>query len=394
MVGFAVFLIANIPSIEFFLPGSFLVNIGFAGVLFFCGFSRRVVKNDFALRLSSSVKLFLFLLVSFVLYGQISVFISFQYIDDYVFLQWLKYLYIVAVSALILIFAEKQDIKIFVVSQALWGAFVAVMSIAHILEYSGTQHYNTVATPIGASLIMFFSYATFAKSRVRGLLLACPFIMLLLLALISLPSRSALLFTTTVISLITLVDIYYTHSLSGRVLKISIYLMIGFLFFYCCQNSGLSARMYRIRMHRLFSEIGTEPRVPLLLDTVYKIIDNPLGYGLGSSMRLVGYYPHNMFLESLLEFGILPTTFFFLIAAVYPACLCIWALRNKDLLLLPVIALVAYLFLIFNTSYSVAHMYMYFSILSLAMAHQNLALSHTKRKRAGMVWASTAKPLL
>lgn len=374
MFGFTVFLIANIPSIKQFLPESFLVNIGFAGVLFFCGFSRRVIKNDFTLRLSANMKLFLFLLLLFVLYGQISVFFPFQYMDDYVFLQSMKYLYIIVVSALILFFAEKQDMKVFAVFQALWGVFVAVASIAGIWEYSDTQHYCTVAAPIGAAIIMFLSYAVFAKSQLKGFLLTSPFIILLLLALFLLPSRGGPLFAGFAFLVIILIDIFYTNPFSRRVLKTGFYLLIGLLVLYFYQNHSSPRQAYR--MHRLFAEIGTEQRIPLLLDTVHKIIDNPMGYGMGSSVRIVGFYPHNMFLESMLEFGILPTLVFFLVVIVYPIRLFVLAIKTKDQLLLSISVLILYLFLIFSVSYSAAHMYIYFSVVSLALSHQNIVSLH------------------
>lgn len=379
MLGFIVCLIANIPSIKFFLPSSMLVNLGLMGALFLCALSRCVVKNNFSLRLSFNIRLFLFLLLLFVSYAQISVFISFNFIDNYVFSQSMKYFYIVVVSALILLFAQRQDMKMFLVFQAFWGVGIAIMSMASILKYSGEQHYNTVAMPIGASLIMFFSYAVFTTRRIKGFLLVSPFITLLLLALFSLPARGVVLFTGFAFFVMILIDVFHKSSLSSRVLKTSFYLLVGMLFFSVYQNNISPAQAYR--MNRLFTQISTEPRIPLLSDTVYKIIDNPVGYGMGSSKRIVGYYPHNMFLESMLEFGILPTLVFFIITTVYPVRLFVVALRNEDRLLLSISALSAYLFLIFNTSYSVAHMYIYFSIISLALSHQNLVSFQTKREK-------------
>lgn len=389
MLGIIVFLIANIPSIKFFLPSSMLVNLGLMGVLFLCALSRCVVKNNFNLRLSFNIRLFLFLLLLFVSYAQASIFISFNFIDNYVFSQSMKYFYIVAVSAIILLFAQKQDMKIFVIFQAFWGVGIAVMSMANILKYSGEQHYNTVALPIGASLIILFSYAVFATPRIKGVLLASPFMTLLLLALFLLPGRGVLLFTSFAFFVIILIDVFHKSSFYSRVLKTSFYLMMGILFFSVYQNNRSPIQAHR--MNRLFAQISTEPRIPLLSDTVYKTIDNPMGYGMGSSKRIVGYYPHNMFLESMLEFGILPTLVFFTIATVYPVRLLVLALRNEDRLLLSISALIFYLFLIFNTSYSLAHMYMYFSIISLALSHQNLVSSQTKRKKASTVWIPKAK---
>jgi O-antigen ligase len=248
--------------------------------------------------------------------------------------------------------------------------FVAVASIAGIWEYSSAQHYGTVATPIGASLIMFFSYAVFTKSRLKGFLLTSPFIILLLLALSLLPGRSGPLFAGFAFLVIILIDIFYTNPFSRRVLKTGFYLLIGLLVLYFYQNYSSPRQAHR--MHRLFTEIGSERRTPLLLDTVHKIIDNPMGYGMGSSMRIVGFYPHNMFLESMLEFGILPTLVFFLVVIVYPIQLFVLAIKNKDQLLLSISVLILYLFLIFSVSYSVAHMYMCFSVVSLALSHQNI----------------------
>ena len=109
MLGFIVFLIANIPSIKLFLPGFMLVNLGLMGVLFLCALSRCVTTDNFTLRLSFNIRLFLFLLLLFVSYAQLTVFISFNSIDNYVFSQSMKYFYIVAVSALILLFAQRQE---------------------------------------------------------------------------------------------------------------------------------------------------------------------------------------------------------------------------------------------------------------------------------------------
>ena len=391
MLGVIVFLIANIPSLKFFLPSSMFVNLGLFGVLFLCALWRCVIGQNFKLRLSVNMRSFLLLLVLFVSYAQISAFISFNSIDDYVFSQSMKYFYIVAVSALILLFAQRQDMKILVIFQAFWGVAIAVMSLANILKYTADQHYNTTAMPIGASLIIFFSYAVFTTARIKGFLLASPFIAILLSALFSLPGRGSLLFAGCASCVIILIDIFRNSSFSTKVLKTGFCLLVGILIFYVYQNNSSPSQAYRI--NRLFTQIGTEPRLPRLLDTVGKINDNPVGYGMGSSKRIVGYYPHNMFVESMLEFGILPALVFFIIVTVYPAHLFVLALRNDDRLLLSVIALLVYLFLIFNVSYSVAHMYVYFSTISLALSHQNLVSFQIKRKKVSTVWIPKPKCL-
>jgi O-antigen ligase len=54
----------------------------------------------------------------------------------------------------------------------------------------------------------------------------------------------------------------------------------------------------------MFTGEHTDGRGRLLQGSLQAISTNPFGYGVGSYDALIGYYPHNFFLEVMLSFGV------------------------------------------------------------------------------------------
>ncbi len=71
--------------------------------------------------------------------------------------------------------------------------------------------------------------------------------------------------------------------------------------------------------YRLISMLSGEyadDRGVLLYRSLQLISDNPLGYGIGAFWSLLGYYPHNFFVETALNFGVFVCLGYFVISCI------------------------------------------------------------------------------
>lgn len=66
----------------------------------------------------------------------------------------------------------------------------------------------------------------------------------------------------------------------------------------------------------MFSGEYSDDRGSLLSSSLLYIADDPLGYGIGSYWSLIGYYPHNFFVEVILNFGFIVFLFYFIVFVI------------------------------------------------------------------------------
>jgi O-antigen ligase len=123
------------------------------------------------------------------------------------------------------------------------------------------------------------------------------------------------------------------------------------------------------RYHRLFYNAEQEARTQLYFEALEFIKNNILGYGLNSSFSLIGYYPHNIFLEIMLSCGIIGFIIFLIILAIY-------FYKFKLAILdrfysLPLCMMSLYIFLLWNISYDLSRSYVPLGIIAVVIGSSN-----------------------
>src|SRR5690606_37042694 len=71
------------------------------------------------------------------------------------------------------------------------------------------------------------------------------------------------------------------------------------------------------RLEATSSEDREEPRTAIWMKTIELISQNWLGYGANSYRQLMGSYPHNVFLETFLSFGVFGFAIMLSIALIF-----------------------------------------------------------------------------
>lgn len=200
-----------------------------------------------------------------------------------------KYAYhIVAVCLVILVASRSVMIGVGHLL-VVWGAFIALwqLTLGVPTDRELGQHYLTVAMPMGAA-IAYASASVLLCTRIRHLLLWLALIALLLLALSTLTARAALLFSFSASKQLVIVV--------GWLIAAPIIAAVAIRYIKFDQTQ---------RMTRLFTQWESEPRMQKYLDAFSYIGERPLlGYGFGSSERLFGNHPHNLFLEIMTHGGV------------------------------------------------------------------------------------------
>lgn len=216
-----------------------------------------------------------------------------------------KYAYhIVAVCLVILVASRSVMIGVGHLL-VVWGAFIALwqLTLGVPTDRELGQHYLTVAMPMGAA-IAYASASVLLCTRIRHLLLWLAPIALLLLALSTLPARAALLFSFSAALAVAMGYLMLRRTNASKQLVIVVGWVIAAPII-----AAVAIRYIKFdqtqRMTRLFTQWESEPRMQKYLDAFSYIGERPLlGYGFGSSERLFGNHPHNLFLEIMTHGGV------------------------------------------------------------------------------------------
>ncbi|MEQ8464849.1 MAG: hypothetical protein RIC07_14875 [Coleofasciculus sp. E1-EBD-02] len=260
--------------------------------------------------------------------------------------------------------------------QIIWGTGLAAVEVIHGVPLSEDlgQHYITLGVPIGASLVAAFGLIIFSSSkfflckRIKSMLLfklilyIC--IVLDLIAICSLFGRSPVLASSLTILMFIILKIGFMESKIVTKSKQFIWYLFVIMLLSIVATQVLSDYWLN-RLLRFFNNYEEEPRMLLIKPAMEFISENWLGYGLNSSDFLVGYHPHNIFIEVTLSAGIIGLSFMLLLVLLYAICMMKSINLNPSITSMSMVAL--FLFLVWMTSYSLAHSYILFSAIAMVI---------------------------
>jgi len=302
---FSIFFLLSIPSIKI-LYSSSLINFIPIILLIFSLFHKEKLKiPQFKKNLIQYWSLFSIILILFYLNG--------LYIDSIDI--FIKYIFLFTSILLIIVFTTYKHLKIINLIIIFWGVFLALWQLTYGIptyrEFG--QHYLTVSLPIGVACVNLLIVLFFGKKlkyRLGYLMLFC----ITFLSLGTLLSRSAIIFPI-IIFLLSFVLIGFFRKDGNNYYKLLFLIIL--LFFINIDYTNLLNFIDFKQAKRLvltLESLGDEGRIDSLYKPAINLIYNSpiIGHGTNSSKYLLGFYPHNIFLEILVSGGVVLFSIFLL----------------------------------------------------------------------------------
>ena len=266
--------------------------------------------------------------------------------------------------------------------QILWGSCLSIYQIFYGVSsanYSHNQiHYNTIAIPLTSSFLAILGLLFFTKNITNNILLKVVlFICMLfnLIGLTTLEGRGPFIFTLSILVIFALSKYDYSTLFKSKNFANFLKMVISVIIILCIAIYNLQSRLSYFslyRYYRLFNQIGKEPRLQLYKSAIEAITNNPFGYGLNASENLVGYYPHNIFLEILISGGIFALIPFLIFVVLFFKKVKVATTHYSYQTSLAMISL--YLFLVWNVSWDLASSY-------ICLGSMAITICTTKNKK-------------
>nr|WP_240701406.1 O-antigen ligase family protein [Vibrio kanaloae] len=232
-------------------------------------------------------------------------------IFNFIYLSFLVFIALLSFDRTSVMFCSKL-LLLWSVLLSFWQYFIGV-------NYSPSlgQTYLTVAMPIGCLLTFSLLFLLNDIKSIKKTILASFLVILSLLALSTLLSRGAVILPL----LIFMVHVFFLLFFSNLkwINKFLIMFSIVFLVFVSLSYSNLIDMRQLYRIENLMDNLSNEPRVIVYSNAIDLIKDSPLfGYGTGSAGDYFhGTYPHNIFLDVLINGGVILLIAFILILTKY-----------------------------------------------------------------------------
>jgi len=356
----AMFILVSSPSVKVFYSST-LINISALVLLLFVYFRnmQEVVALRFNRKIFSYYLISVLLFFSYLLFGKNSL-QDFEGIFRYIYL--LTSLYLVA--SLDKYILHKQLIWGIVA----WGLLIGVLKLVNLLNYSGAgQTYLTVGLPMGAGLtgaLMTFAYTKESVLSRRRLLSLVAIIVIMSALLIS-RGRSNILYPAVVFIITLGCNFFFNKKERLKYAVIMIFTAIMTIF---SLGALMSNNEYK-SINRLTESVGNveeEARYAKWVRSIQLISENPFGYGVDSCYELIGNYPHNIFIEITLSFGVIIFILFLVfVTGFFRAFTNVFSKIPLEPGLITVGAIAIYFFLSWNTSFDLGTAYIPLSLMLL-----------------------------
>jgi O-antigen ligase len=335
-----------LPSVSLILP---ILLLGVSGLLTLYKDGTKYIKWD--------VIVYLYLICLFFLYLLLS---SLWNVHDVNTTEnVIKVLFIIILSMAIAITFNNDSIKYFFNWMVIFAIFTTFTYIHHYLTIGSARGYGipaylTRSLILGIGAVISISKLLFYDTKRKKMY---GFITFFLFFGLSISLGRAALLASVLIALV-LITYYYrnnwpkSYSLTEYFQnKSSLLLVIFFLGIVAVAVTQIERTFNRLM--RLFTgrEFSTH-RVELWIDSVYGFLDAPvIGYGISNSSAVINFnFPHNLFLEAMLDGGII-AFIFLLIIVFYPLIKITILFREKAFkspMWIPLVS--CYLFLLMNFS--------------------------------------------
>jgi O-antigen ligase len=240
--------------------------------------------------------------------------------------------------------------------QAFWGSALGIlylMGLVSLYRVPG-QHYLTLGVPLAAAVLSSLGLVIVSPRPSRlvqlGLLGNAAFCLFVLASLLG---RSPILFSGAILAFTAVVYVFTARTLLRKMFGGLVLGVVGFF------ASVLALRVLQERwlerLDRLASNVQAEPRYHTYVESAHLIGEKPFGFGLGATFDLVGFYPHNIFLEIALSAGLLATL---------PLLAICWILLRRSVtaidersVYLPLSLVAMYMLLTWNVSFDLGTAY-------------------------------------
>ncbi len=240
---------------------------------------------------------------------------------------------------------------------AAWGTLLAAIQLSHgiTLDRSLGQNYLTLGYALGCStLIGLLAVAAADSVWTRILGLACA--MLSLAAAATLLGRGPILFPLMVLVGYLAVNTVVAPTPGKIAVRVAVLLVgvaaVAYYFVVLAQAEGMLTRLMRL------ADIANEPRVAEeYLPALRAVAEQPLGIGLEAHERVIGGYPHNIFLELFMSGGAVAVLLFLILTGLFFRRFVAMSRDRVDLGAKCMFLLTVYYFLVWNASFDLASTY-------------------------------------
>jgi hypothetical protein len=360
LIALFAFIAINAPSIKL-IYSSELINIAAVACLWGLGFMKTAVFGDGRLEVGKLKGMFLLLFtamwVLLLFYAAVG---PYSYVGLKLLLQYLGVY--AAVVGLLIILTHPTETQAFLALQMAWAVALAAVQLTVGVTLSHRQHYLTLGVPLAAGLVTLFGVFLAARSG-WARLLSIPPAVVVVLALTTLLGRSPILFSSATIALYWLFVILTGGSWKTRLRQLLLFAAVGAGTAAVIVNNVSDHWMSRLRG---LENVEEEPRTVIYEQAFDLINENPLGYGLNSADLLIGIYPHNIFLETLLSGGIGTFAALTMLIGLFAAVVLHGVRLQRRLL--PYCMLASYFLLTWNVSFELSNAFTPLGAMAICLA--------------------------
>ncbi|MCC5937196.1 MAG: O-antigen ligase family protein [Lunatimonas sp.] len=301
-----VFATLSLPSLKL-IYSSPLLNVGLMALYGFF-LLHFYVSSPTPVFLGIRQRIFLFLFICLMLLVFISYFVfPFSYFS---FDKLVKYAFIFIAALTTATFVERVHIRLLVNLLIAWGLILCVwkLTIGISLNFEKGQTYLTYGMPIGCSLMLLL-IRVFEKLSSTQILVLLAFIGLNIFVILTSRGRSSIIFPFLSFGVVLTAALF---SIRNRKVAAKV-LLAGGVFFLAVGSyvlANLETFKSLARVIALVESGGEDNRLDLWLPAVEAISRNPFGYGTDAHEYILIHYPHNIFLEIGLAYGIIGVLLF------------------------------------------------------------------------------------
>ena len=312
---------------------------------------------------------------SFLSFLLLSFFVSLTLFGNPIIEDFIKVILILLVTIFLPLTVTFKSLQISFSFLFLWGVFLCVKKVFFVMIFTDNFHYLTVGYPIAIMIIISF-YKFFFNKKLMLKIFYFSFIIFGFFTLLTLIGRSPIIFPLFLILLFLIFNFFkeiFTFNISKIIIYLFTFICILLVFTYVINNY---IDPYLLGRFLNLLEGSDSRSDAVYLPAIKAITSNFFGYGLGSSTHLIGFYPHNIFLEIALDTGFLGVVFFIsILLKGYKNSIKIINMKNETFIILVSIFWLTFLF--WNVSYGLSSAYALFSFLSLVICYESMKLNKT-----------------
>lgn len=194
----------------------------------------------------------------------------------------------------------------YIIAISSFHALIILYFPEHLL--STDQNYLSITLPLGLGLSLLLAKIVMMiyskKIPIRQFVISCCLVILIFSALLQFTARGSILFP--VIVMIFIVVAFGHFNKKRFLIALCLFLIVLFVG-YKLFEANTSEYIFN-RMMRLFQENETESRWVVWSKSINAILENKwylVGSGVNGFVNHIGFYPHNLYLQLIGEFGIL-----------------------------------------------------------------------------------------